>query len=91
VAAVISFSPQGKRTDFTQSCAAVSLVLLNGAGGTTCFGQTRVHSPTKVQPQMGVVLGENGGSGLWRPDRENQIVALGEPRWLRAGEERVQP
>src|SRR6267378_2002400 len=46
------FPPQGKRTDLTQSSAAVSLYCWMAPAGSTCLGQTRVHSPTKVQPQM---------------------------------------
>jgi hypothetical protein len=46
------FPPQGITTDLTQSSAAVSLYCWMAPAGSTCLGQTRVHSPTKVQPQM---------------------------------------
>src|SRR5882757_4841831 len=46
------FPPQGIKTDLAQSSAAVSLYCWMAPAGSTCLGQTRVHSPTKVQPQM---------------------------------------
>src|SRR5260370_21719238 len=48
----MSSCPRGNINDFTQSIAAVSLYCWIAPAGSTCLGQTRVHSPTEVHPHM---------------------------------------
>src|SRR5712692_1918448 len=43
--------PLGMTKDFTQSSTAISLYCWIAPAGSTCLGQTRVHSPTNVHPQ----------------------------------------
>src|SRR5207249_2793568 len=43
---------QGIRKDLNRSIVAVSLYCWMAPVGSTCLGQTFVHSPTKVHPQM---------------------------------------
>jgi len=43
--------PRGSTNDFTHSSAALSLYCWIAPAGSTCFGQTRVHSPTNVHPR----------------------------------------
>ena len=52
-------APRGRKNDFIESTAAVSLYRWIAPAGSTCFGQTLVHSPTNVQPQIPFVFGQH--------------------------------
>src|SRR5712692_8523102 len=73
------FPPQGRSTDLNQSSAAVNLYCWMAPAGSTCLGQTRVHSPTNVQPQMASCWERTGKRSFAPSSRESRLY-----RWARA-------
>src|SRR5207244_7323297 len=49
---VAHFAPRGIKKDLYRSMVAVSLYCWIAPAGSTCLGQTCVHSPTNVHPQI---------------------------------------